>query len=118
MEGGSVIRLETRGTPGTNNLDYTLTATDYPVPTILAGSISSTQGKKIWLNSLSTVTTSPTQTNLLNSAYSAATIGRYITVNYGAMDICELIFYERALMSEEIVDVLKYLSKKYNIKIS
>lgn len=102
---------------GVTNIAYTIPAYSSPIPTIMGGVMSATQGRKMWVNSLSPVTVDAAQTTVLIN-YPLARIGRFSTANYAAVDVCEIIIFDRALKSSEVSDIMTYLGKKYNIKVS
>lgn len=100
-----------------NDVDYTITAFSSIVPRIHTFWLSTTSGKKYYLNGGTTAdATSAGQTATMVS-YSGSSIGRSVWLYYNG-DIAEIIIFTRSLKDEERQSIETYLSKKYGIGIS
>ncbi len=103
-----------------NDIDYSIATYTYPIPQIHNFLFSKTAGKSYWLNNASNTAniTNNTQTTAV-STYNGGKIGGQPPLGFHySGDISEIIIYNRSLASQERKDVMKYLSKKYNIAIS
>lgn len=118
----SLIRVGKYGVSDSDFFDYTINsfkATEI-IPRIHTFILSSSNGKKYWLNGGSTPDKSSNNLTTLSnfSGYIGVTEYGTATPHYFNGDIGEIIIFSRELTDKERIDVEKYLSKKFNISLS
>lgn len=100
-----------------NDTDITVTAYSNPMPQIYTATLSSTNGKRFYVNGVSKISSS-SQTALLVS-YLGSSIGRTNISNfYYTGDMLEVIMFSRVLTTEERRVIEAYLGKKWNVVVS
>jgi prepilin-type N-terminal cleavage/methylation domain-containing protein len=118
----STIRVGQYGVADANFFDYTVNSfkTSEIIPRIHSFILSSTNGKKYWLNGGTTPDKSSNNLSTLSnfSGYIGVTEYSGGTPHYFNGDIGEIIIFSRELTDKERIDVEKYLSKKFNISLS
>lgn len=118
----STIRVGQYGVADANFFDYTINsfkATEI-IPRIHTFILSSTNGKKYWLNGGSAPDKSSNNLSTLSNFSGYIGITEYSSgaPHYFNGDIGEIIIFSRELTDKERIDVEKYLSKKFNISLS
>jgi prepilin-type N-terminal cleavage/methylation domain-containing protein len=118
----TLARLGQYGSADVNFFDYTINSfkTTEIIPRIHSFILSTTNGKKYWLNG----GTNPDKSS--NDLSTLASFSGYVGVTeYGggtphfySGDIGEIIIFSRELNDRERVDIEKYLSNKFNIPLS
>jgi type II secretory pathway pseudopilin PulG len=120
--GSSTIRVGQYGVGDANFFDYTVNnfKTSEIIPRIHTFILSSTNGKKYWVNGGTTPDKSSNNLSTLSnfSGYIGVTEYSAATPHYFNGDIGEIIIFSRELTDKERIDVEKYLSKKFNISLS
>ena len=118
----STIRVGQYGVADANFFDYTVNnfKTSEIIPRIHTFILSSTNGKKYWLNGGSTPDKSSNNLSTLSNFSGYIGITEYSSgaPHYFSGDIGEIIIFSRELTDKERIDVEKYLSKKFNISLS
>lgn len=118
----SKIRVGQYGSPDANFFDYTINSfkTTEIIPRIHSFILSSTNGKKYWLNGGGAPDKSSSNLTTLSnfSGYIGVTEFSTATPHHFNGDIGEIIIFSRELNDKERIDVEKYLSKKFNISLS
>lgn len=118
--GSSTIRVGQYGGADVNFFDYTVNnfKTSEIIPRIHTFILSSTNGKKYWLNGGTTPDKSSSNLSTLSNFSGYIGITEYGSSHYFNGDIGEIIIFSRELTDKERIDVEKYLSKKFNISLS
>ena len=120
--GSSTIRVGQYGSADANFFDYTVNnfKTTEIIPRIHSFILSSTNGKKYWLNGGGAPDKSSSNLTTLSnfSGYIGVTEFSTATPHHFNGDIGEIIIFSRELNDKERIDVEKYLSKKFSISLS
>ena len=118
----STIRAGQYGTANVNFLVYTVSAFKNTkiTPYIHSFILSTTNGKKYWLNGGSTPDKSSSNLTTLSnfSGYIGVTEYGGSNPHFYSGDIGEIIIFSRELTDKERIEVEKYLSNKFNISLS
>lgn len=119
----STIRAGQYGTANVNFFIYYLNhfKTSEIIPRIHTFILSTTNGKKYWINGGSTPDKSSNDLTSLSNFSGYIGVTGYAGENLGSYyngDIGEIIIFSRELTDKERIDVEKYLSKKFNISLS
>ena len=118
----SLARSGQYGSVDVNFFDYTINsfkATEI-IPRIHTFILSTTNGKKYWLNGGSTPDKSSSNLTTLSnfSGYIGVTEYGGSNPHFYSGDIGEIIIFSRELTDKERIEVEKYLSNKFNISLS
>lgn len=120
--GSSAIRVGQYGVAEANFFDYTVNnfKTTEIIPRIHSFILSTTNGKKYWLNGGSAPDKLSNNSSTLSnfSGYIGVTEYSGGTPHHFNGDIGEIIIFSRELTEKERIDVEKYLSKKFSISLS
>jgi prepilin-type N-terminal cleavage/methylation domain-containing protein len=118
----SLARSGQYGSPDVNFFDYTIKSfkTTEIIPRIHSFILSTTNGKKYWLNGGTNPDKSSKDLSTLTnfSGYVGVTEYGSGTPHFYSGDIAEIIIFSRELNDKERIDVEKYLSNKFNIPLS
>jgi hypothetical protein len=118
----STIRVGQYGVLDANFFDHTVNSfkTSEIIPRIHSFILSSTNGKKYWLNGGSAPDKSSSNLTTLRNFSGYIGVTEFSTQNphHFNGDIGEIIIFSRELTDKERIDVEKYLSKKFNISLS
>jgi len=110
------------GSADVNFFDYTIKSfkTTEIIPRIHSFILSTTNGKKYWLNGGTNPDKSSNDLSTLTnfSGYVGVTEYGSGTAHFYSGDIAEIIIFSRELNDKERIDIEKYLSNKFNIPLS